>query len=337
MYILQTFLWPSRWGSEPLQRWYSTPIISLFSVNRGCSDNVIRFCSLHTLQYRISPSYLMNMYIRGMIKKHQFRRFNSCENSRVIWGFADYSCLEDCYGEKVTTACIYTKGILLCMQQLLEVTWNYGLFDWLFIATWAIFLSAIRKLSPFSSDRTYAYLADLLFLFLFIWGGIHSKPSTWKEKKSLAVALNSIFWHIDDVLSNNDNQFHTYVDSIYPNELEIKDTTECSTSALYLDILLKLDISGKLTTQLYDKWDDFNFSPSSTFLSYVAIFQFHLHMVFISRSWLNVLTKKVEVTGVSTFSFTRSFLQVLWSLQRSSLPIQPFFGPIAVWCVHTNR
>jgi hypothetical protein len=51
-----------------------------------------------------------------------------------------------------------------------------------------------------------------------------------------------------------------YVDSIYPNELEIKDTTECSASASYLDVLLKLDINGKITTQLYDKRDDFNFS-----------------------------------------------------------------------------
>jgi hypothetical protein len=31
---------------------------------------------------------------------------------------------------------------------------------------------------------------------------------------------------------------------VYPNELEIKDTTECSTSASYLDVLLKLDTNG---------------------------------------------------------------------------------------------
>jgi hypothetical protein len=58
----------------------------------------------------------------------------------------------------------------------------------------------------------------------------------------------------------NNNHFHSYVDSIYPNELEIKDTTECSMSVSYLDVLLKLDTNGKLTTQLYDKRDDFNFS-----------------------------------------------------------------------------
>ena len=87
-------------------------------------------------------------------------------------------------------------------------------------------------------------LADLLF----------------KKKMSLAVNYNSTFQYIDDVLSINNDQFHLHVDSIYPDELEIKDTTECSTSASYLDVLLKLDSDGKLTTQLYDKRDDFNFS-----------------------------------------------------------------------------
>jgi hypothetical protein len=67
------------------------------------------------------------------------------------------------------------------------------------------------------------------------------------------VAFSSTFRYIDNVLSINNNQFHKYVDSIYPNGLEIKDTAECSTSASDLDILLKLDTNGKLTTQLYDK------------------------------------------------------------------------------------
>jgi hypothetical protein len=81
-----------------------------------------------------------------------------------------------------------------------------------------------------------------------------------EKKKSLAVAFNSTFRYINDVLSINKNHSHSYVDSIYPNELEIKDTTECSTSASYLDVLLKLNTNGKLTTQLYDERDDCNFS-----------------------------------------------------------------------------
>jgi hypothetical protein len=64
---------------------------------------------------------------------------------------------------------------------------------------------------------------------------------------------------VADISTNN--QFHSYFDSIYPSELEIKDTIECSTSAsyMYLDVLLKLDTNGKITTQLHDKRDDFNF------------------------------------------------------------------------------
>jgi hypothetical protein len=61
------------------------------------------------------------------------------------------------------------------------------------------------------------------------------------------VAFKSTFRYIDDALhvSINNDQFHSYVDSIYPGELEIKDTTESSTSASYLDVLLKVDAGGK--------------------------------------------------------------------------------------------
>jgi hypothetical protein len=45
---------------------------------------------------------------------------------------------------------------------------------------------------------------------------------------------------------------------MYPDELEIKDTTDKSAS--YLDILLNIDYNGRLTTSLYDKRDDFNFA-----------------------------------------------------------------------------
>jgi hypothetical protein len=48
--------------------------------------------------------------------------------------------------------------------------------------------------------------------------------------------------------------------TVYPSELEIKDTIESSTSASYLDVLLNIDAGGKLTIQLYDKQDDFSFT-----------------------------------------------------------------------------
>jgi hypothetical protein len=52
----------------------------------------------------------------------------------------------------------------------------------------------------------------------------------------------------------------SYVDSLYPSELEIKDTTESYTSALYLDVLLNIVAGGKLKTKFFDKRDDFSFT-----------------------------------------------------------------------------
>jgi hypothetical protein len=78
--------------------------------------------------------------------------------------------------------------------------------------------------------------------------------------KKLAVSFNHTFRYIDDVLSINNHNFHNYVLLIYPDELEIKDTTESDKSASYLYILLNIDSNGRLTTSLYDKRDDFNFA-----------------------------------------------------------------------------
>ena len=61
-----------------------------------------------------------------------------------------------------------------------------------------------------------------------------------------------------DVLSLNNSKISEFIDVIYPCELDIKDTTESSISASYLDCYLNID-DGKLITRLYDKRDDFNF------------------------------------------------------------------------------
>jgi hypothetical protein len=45
-----------------------------------------------------------------------------------------------------------------------------------------------------------------------------------KKNKTLVVAFNSTFRYIVDVLSINNDQFHSYVDSMYPSELEIKNS-----------------------------------------------------------------------------------------------------------------
>jgi hypothetical protein len=42
-----------------------------------------------------------------------------------------------------------------------------------------------------------------------------------EKKKSLAVAFNLTFRHIDNVLPINNDQLHSYVDLIYPNKAKV--------------------------------------------------------------------------------------------------------------------
>lgn len=74
------------------------------------------------------------------------------------------------------------------------------------------------------------------------------------------MAFNSTFRNIDDVLSTNDCYFNSYADSIYPWELEIKDTTQSESSVSYFDNLSEKDINGNLPANRYIKRDGFKFS-----------------------------------------------------------------------------
>ena len=58
--------------------------------------------------------------------------------------------------------------------------------------------------------------------------------------------INFSFRSTDDVLSLNNPNFKDYLHLIYPSELEIKETTDNSTSASYLDLYLYIDNTGRL-------------------------------------------------------------------------------------------
>ena len=103
---------------------------------------------------------------------------------------------------------------------------------------------APRKYSEDDVIRMIEFLIDNIFV---------------DGNKDLVKSFNFTFRYIDDVLSLNNRYFIDHVDRIYPVELEIKDTTDSSTSAAYLDLYLQRNLHGQLTTKLYDKRDDFNF------------------------------------------------------------------------------
>jgi hypothetical protein len=88
---------------------------------------------------------------------------------------------------------------------------------------------------------------------------------TNKQTKKLAVSFNHTFRYIEDALSINNHNFHNYIHSVYPDELERKDTTESDKSASYLNILLYIDSNGRLSTSLYDKHGDFDCNRQRSF------------------------------------------------------------------------
>ena len=100
----------------------------------------------------------------------------------------------------------------------------------------------------------------LVDLFLYSYEAEFVQKLLRDKNKKLAVSFNLTYRYIDDVLSINNHNFHNYVHLIYPDELEIKDTTESDRCASYLDILLNIDSDGRLITILYDKRDDFDFA-----------------------------------------------------------------------------
>ena len=99
-------------------------------------------------------------------------------------------------------------------------------------------------------------LADL---YLFSYEAAFIQGLLQQKQKKLAQSFNYTYRYIDDVLSLNNSKLSDHLHNIYPDELEIKDTTESAHSASYLDLLLDSH-DTTLCTKLYDKRDDFNFT-----------------------------------------------------------------------------
>ena len=67
---------------------------------------------------------------------------------------------------------------------------------------------------------------------------------------------------------------------MYAAELEIKNTTQSTTSAFYLDLLLSIGRDCQLHPSIYDKRDDFNFHITNfPFLS--SIYHLRRPMTFL--------------------------------------------------------
>jgi len=122
----------------------------------------------------------------------------------------------------------------------------------------------------------YLYEADMIYGFLN------------KNEKNLDRSFNFTFRYIDDVLcSLNSSKFGDFVDRIYPIEPEIKDTTDTTRSASYLWPTCQNWQWGSVKNETLRQKRWFQFSHW-TFHLYLATFQQHRHMEYISVSWSDI-------------------------------------------------
>ena len=124
-----------------------------------------------------------------------------------------------------------------------------------------IFRSFCRKSLPADSRHSNGYElcpSSSRHHSVFIRSGFHTVFAL-NEKNLGSISLIGTSMNIDDVLSIYNPEFENFLGQMYPAELEIKDTTESTISASYLDLLPSIGRDGQLHTSIYDKQDDFNF------------------------------------------------------------------------------
>ena len=101
-------------------------------------------------------------------------------------------------------------------------------------------------------------LADI-FLYSYEAEFIQPLLDISTGRKLLVSWFNFTYQYIDNVLSINNPEFENFLGQMYPDELEIKDTTESNTSASYLDLLLSIGKDDQFHISIYDKRHDLNF------------------------------------------------------------------------------
>jgi hypothetical protein len=131
-----------------------------------------------------------------------------------------------------------------------------------------------HKISPHWLSRNYTYCkhtSHVEYTYLFCLVDVFFE------------SFNFTFRYIDDVLSINNSRLGDFVDRIYLIELEIKDTTDTARTVSYIDLHLDLTVrTGKERNftikeriSIFPLW-------TSIDMLYVATFQQHLHMEYIS-------------------------------------------------------
>ena len=96
-------------------------------------------------------------------------------------------------------------------------------------------------------------------LFLYSYENEFLDKLVVEGKRNLARKFNLSYRYMDDLISFNNKRFKEFISDIYPKEPTVCETTESTSIASYLDLLLIRDKSNNITTKLDDKRDAFGF------------------------------------------------------------------------------
>jgi hypothetical protein len=139
------------------------------------------------------------------------------------------------------------------------------------------------------------------------WSPVRNQ-STWKGAQLIPIAIPPLY--IDDALSLNNSRCGDHLNRIYPNELEVKDTTDTQKCASYLDFHFEIDNGGKLKTKHYDKHDDLtvlivnfpfissNIPASSAYVVYIQL------LIRYSTAWTERNCWRKSYSSEATFVIT---------------------------------
>ena len=147
------------------------------------------------------------------------------------------------------------SGRMIMIGSLIEATLTspVGNFAWLltFVSTTSTSASFSGKVNigiPVGTNSA-PLLADL-FLHTFEYDFM---LNTLKRDMTKAIQFSNTFRYIDDLLSVNNEQFENYISTIYPSELELKNTSTSTPEVCYHDAR----INSPFYVSIYDKREDF--------------------------------------------------------------------------------
>ena len=116
--------------------------------------------------------------------------------------------------------------------------------------------SIFRQTIGIPMGTNSAPLLANLYLFYYEYKFLEKLP---KDKKFHGKYFKLTYRFIDDLLSINNKYFREYISQIYPDDLELKETTENDKECLFLDIMM-YNNDGGIKFKLYDKREDFEFN-----------------------------------------------------------------------------